>query len=162
MQRWRNFKRLRAGRGQSLVEFSLAMVILAFLLMGVIEFGMVFYAYVIVVDATDEAAAYASLYPYERNLDCPGGDCRTDNDDDIIQRVYDTSRGNAIVSPDNFVEITVTPAYTQRDPCTRVVVSTRYHHTFLLPLFFGAGIDLRYEATKMIVPQGAWGYCPPE
>lgn len=149
-------------RGQALVEFAVSVMLLTFLLLGVIEFGMLLYNYIIVVDATDEAAAYASIYPYERDL---GGSCvppcRINNDQDIINRVIDTSAGNSIIRESEYFSITITPDYLHRHPCGTVTVSARYHHRFIFPLF-GPGIDLHYETTRMIVPPGAMGICPPE
>jgi len=150
-------------RGQALVEFALSIVVLSLLLMGVIEFGLAFYTYIVVVDAADEAAAYASLYPYERDTSpsCTPP-CRLDNDDDIVARIDDTSRGNAAMDPALFTTVEIAPDYLHRDPCTVVTVRTVYHHALLMPLFFGTHVDLNYTATKMIVPEGSLGICPYE
>jgi hypothetical protein len=147
-------------RGQALVEMALGMVVLSLLLMGVLEFGLALYSYIVVVDATDEAAAYASLFPYERDTD-PGclAPCRINNDPAIIARVLATSRGNAAIDPTHFT-VTVSPDYLDRDPCGRVTVETVYHYQSLMPFFFGAGFDMHYSASKMIVPAGSLGLCP--
>jgi len=147
-------------QGQALVEMAFSMAILALLLLGVIEFGMLLYSYIVVVDAADEAAAYAGLFPYERDIDpdCTYP-CRLDNDEDIVQRVLDTTAGNSIVNPSNYVSITVTPDYLHRDACDKVTVSTRYFHHFLTS-FFGDGLGLHYQAVHMIAPPGGMGICP--
>lgn len=147
-------------RGQALVEFSLSMTLFAFLLLGVIEFGMLLYNYIVVVDATDEAAAYATIYPYKRDLSgsCVAP-CRLDNDQDIIARLRDTSAGNSIIRESNYFSITITPDYLHREPCTTVTVESYYHHQFLFPLF-GPGVDLHYRTTRMIAPPGSMGICP--
>jgi hypothetical protein len=49
-------------RGQSLIETALLLPILALLLIGVIEFGLILYAHVQVANAAREAARAASLY----------------------------------------------------------------------------------------------------
>ncbi len=153
------FGKRRAERGQALVEFAMSMVVLALLLLGVIEFGMLLYSYIVVVDATDEAAAYASIYPYERDLDCTAPPCRIDNDQDIAARLRDTSDENSIIRKTNYFSITVTPDYLHREACGTVTVSARYHHRFIFPIF-GPGLDLYYESSKMIVPPGSMGVCP--
>ena len=137
------------------------MAVLAFLLLGVIEFGMLLYSYIVVVDATDEAASYAALYPYERDLspDCPSP-CRLDNDNDISQRVLDTSSGNAIVDPSNYFSIIITPDYLHRDPCETVTVNASYHHRFMTALF-GTGVNLHYQTVRLITPPGGPGVCQP-
>ncbi len=48
--------------GQSLVETALLLPLLTLLLIGVVEFGMIFYAHVQVANAAREAARAASLY----------------------------------------------------------------------------------------------------
>ncbi len=152
--------RSKAARGQALVEFALGMAILSILLLGVIEFGMLVYSYIVVVDATDEAASYAALYPYERDLDgnCPPP-CRIDNDADIAERVRDASIESIIIETDNYYTITVTPDYLHRRPCEQVTVTAFYRYNFLTPLFFGRSVDLHYQVTKLIVPEGSYGDC---
>ena len=49
-------------RGQSLIETALLLPVLALLLIGVIEFGLILYAHVQVANAAREAARAASLY----------------------------------------------------------------------------------------------------
>jgi hypothetical protein len=161
MKRPKRFKMTKKERGQALVEFALSVFVLAMLLLGVVDFGMALYTYIVVIDATDEAAAYASLMPYEPDIDCTNPSCRLDNDDDIEQRVYDTVGGNAIVDATNFYSFSVTPDFEGRNACAHVTVVTGYRHTFMHPLVFGAGLDLHYEAVKRIVPQGAMGICTP-
>lgn len=154
-------RKRRRERGQALVEFSFSMMVFAFLLLGVIEFGMLLYNYIVVVDATDEAAAYATIYPYERDLSgsCVAP-CRLDNDQDIAARLRDASAGNSIIEESNYFSITITPDYLHRQPCGTVTVESHYHHRFLFPLF-GPGLDLQYRTTKMIAPPGSMGICPP-
>ena len=68
--------------GQSLVELALVLPLLAVLLLGLVEFGMVLYAHVQVSNAAREAARSASLYrttryPLDTNgnvLKCGGVD----------------------------------------------------------------------------------------
>jgi hypothetical protein len=62
----RSFLRLRIRHvsvdGQSLVETALLLPIVALLLIGVVEFGLILYAHVQVANAAREAARAASLY----------------------------------------------------------------------------------------------------
>jgi Flp pilus assembly protein TadG len=48
-------------RGQSLVEFALVLPVLALLLMGIIDFGRIISAQLIISDAARDAARYASV-----------------------------------------------------------------------------------------------------
>jgi hypothetical protein len=55
----------KGRRGQSIVEVALSLPILALLLAGMMELGMLFYAYVQVVNASREGARAASRYIYD-------------------------------------------------------------------------------------------------
>lgn len=55
--------RVKAHRGQSLVEFSVSMVILLILFTGVVDFGWAFFTMVSLNDAAQEGAAYAAICP---------------------------------------------------------------------------------------------------
>ncbi len=50
------FKRLRCERGQALVEMALILPVLLLLIFGIIEFGRIFNAYLIVTNAAREGA----------------------------------------------------------------------------------------------------------
>jgi Flp pilus assembly protein TadG len=65
---------LGSQRGQALTEFALALPILALLLFGVIQFGIVFNNYVTLTDATRAGARKAAV---GRRLSDPVGSCLT-------------------------------------------------------------------------------------
>jgi Flp pilus assembly protein TadG len=59
----------RAGaRGQSLVEFSLVIMPLMLVLLGIIQFGFVFNAYVTMTNAAREGARSGTIYVHNRTL----------------------------------------------------------------------------------------------
>ncbi len=58
----------RRARGQSLVEFSLVLGPLLLLILGVIQFGLIFNAYVTVTNAAREGARTGTIYVYDRTL----------------------------------------------------------------------------------------------
>lgn len=61
--------RRRGGEeGQSLVEFSLILTPLLFLLLGVVQFGFIFNSYITVSTAAREAAREGSIYVYDRTV----------------------------------------------------------------------------------------------
>lgn len=49
--------------GQSLVELAVIVVLLLIIIAGVVEIGMIAYQYIIMHDAAQEGATYASIYP---------------------------------------------------------------------------------------------------
>lgn len=53
----------RSSKGQSLVEFELALVIIIFLLLAVTDFGLAFFSWISLRDAAQEGATYASVAP---------------------------------------------------------------------------------------------------
>lgn len=56
------------GRGQSLVEFALVLVPLLLLILGVIQFGLIFNSYVTMTNAAREGARTGTIYVYDRTL----------------------------------------------------------------------------------------------
>lgn len=67
--------------GQSLVEFSLILAPLLLLLLGVVQFGFIFNAYITVSTAAREAAREGSIYVYQRTL------TQSDNDGARNERI---------------------------------------------------------------------------
>lgn len=58
-----NEQRINKEKGQSLVEFALLLPILLIILIGVVDVGRMYYAYVIITDAAAEGATYAAINP---------------------------------------------------------------------------------------------------
>jgi Flp pilus assembly protein TadG len=58
----------RRARGQSLVEFSLVLGPLLLLILGVVQFGLIFNSYVTITNAAREGARTGTIYVYDRTL----------------------------------------------------------------------------------------------
>ena len=58
-------RKRRGGAGQSLVEFSLILFPLFFVLLGIIQFGFVFNTYVTMTNAARDAARLGTIYIYD-------------------------------------------------------------------------------------------------
>jgi len=56
-------KTLKTERGQSLVELSISLLVLLYLLSGAVEFGLAFFQFVQLRDAAQEGALYGSMDP---------------------------------------------------------------------------------------------------
>ena len=56
------------ARGQSLVEFALVLMPLLLLILGVIQFGLIFNSYVTMTNAAREGARTGTIYVYDRTL----------------------------------------------------------------------------------------------
>jgi hypothetical protein len=76
--------------GQNLVEFALLLPVLLYILMGIIQFGLIFGVYVTINNSVREAARWGSIYVYD------GTKTETQNDglrnDGMVDRLYQ-SRG---------------------------------------------------------------------
>ena len=57
----------RGGAGQSLVEFSLVLFPLFFILLGIIQFGFIFNTYVTMTNAAARRARIGTIYVYDRS-----------------------------------------------------------------------------------------------
>ena len=71
--------RRRREDGQSLVEFSLILAPLLFILLGIIQFGFIFNSVVTLSTAAREAARDGSVYIYDRNLSKQANDTARNN-----------------------------------------------------------------------------------
>ncbi len=60
-------KQLKSERGQSLVELSIAMVLLLTLFAGVVDLGRIFFHFIEMRDAAEEAMVYGSAFPTHCN-----------------------------------------------------------------------------------------------
>ena len=56
------------ARGQSLVEFALVLIPLLTLILGVVQFGLIFNSYVTMTNAAREGARTGTIYVYDRLL----------------------------------------------------------------------------------------------
>lgn len=56
-------KHSRSEKGQSLVELTISLVVLIMLLIGVVDFGLAFFSWVAIRDASQEGAIYGAVCP---------------------------------------------------------------------------------------------------
>jgi Flp pilus assembly protein TadG len=126
----------RSQRGQSLVELSISILILIYLLSGAVEFGIAFFQFVQLRDAAQEGALYASLNP---------GDAAG-----ITARVQGSS--------DSPIDLTtITPSITYDGAQCEgngVTVSLTYNHNVFMPFmsaFTGPTIPLTASVTDTIL-----------
>jgi Flp pilus assembly protein TadG len=65
--------------GQSLVEFALVMMPLFIILLGIIQFGFIFNAYVTITNATREGARHGTVYVFEPSMSKAQNDLARNN-----------------------------------------------------------------------------------
>lgn len=114
-------KNFNSERGQSLVELSISLVILLYLLTGAVEFGMAYFQFVQLRDAAQEGALYGSVNP-------------TDNTG-IMARIRQSSQSpiklnNTSVVPDSDITITVSGSACEGNGLT---VEVKYNHKIFMP-----------------------------
>lgn len=87
----------REERGQSLVEFALVLPVLLLILVGIFNFGQLFYSDIVINEAARDAARYASIGVSQTEiLQVIGQDCQTLNVSQVntsISQPYPQSSG---------------------------------------------------------------------
>ena len=81
---------VRDEEGQNIVEFALLLPVLMYLLMGIIQFGFIFAAYLTLNNAVREGARWGSVYIYDNNSTLAVNDTARNNG--IVDRII-ASRG---------------------------------------------------------------------
>lgn len=144
------------ARGQSLVEFSLVLTPLLFLLLGIVQFGFIFNTYVTLANATREAARIGTIHVYDRTVTRSANDTLRNNA--IRTSLLASLNGLSKTSPqfttgtswtsvtsgttttftngDLVVTYTLPSGVTNSDPRPgwRVTVRASYHQDLVIPL----------------------------
>lgn len=144
-------RRRSRGEGQSLVEFALVLTPLLLILLGIVQFGFIFNAYITITNATREATREASIYIYDRTLTEAQNDAARNA---VIRSTFQeslnllsptaphfTTTGTWTQSGDTFTNGDLTVTYelpgdvADSDPRTgqTVTVEARYHQDLLIP-----------------------------
>ncbi len=175
--RRRSPSRLRRAdaRGQSLVEFALIVTPLFLLILAVVQFGLIFNAYVTLTNAAREAARTGTIVVYDRNLSKAANDLiRHEAVRDTLvgsMNLLSTSApqltngstwaqsGSTYTNGDIVVSYELPEGMTQSDPRTgqRLTVRATYHLDLIVPLIanllprdLGGRLALPAEVTMVI------------
>lgn len=149
-------RRRTGAEGQSLVEFSLILAPLLFLLLGIIQFGFVFNTYVTISTSAREAAREGSIYVYDRTLTQNANDLARNNRmksqllsslNGLTKTAPNLTNGSTwttttsgttstFTNGDIVVTYALPTTVTANDPRVgyRVTVRLTYHQDLLLPL----------------------------
>ncbi len=106
---------VRGGRGQSMVETALVLPIIILLLMAIIDFGLLFNHYIVLSNATREAARKAAVGA---------------TDVDILTVVENMT----VTLDDEHLTATVSPVKALRTHGVQVTVAISYDHHMLTPV----------------------------
>jgi Flp pilus assembly protein TadG len=151
-------KRRRRGRsehaehGQSLVEFSLILLPLFLILLGIIQFGFIFNTYVTMTNAARDSARLGTVYVYDRTLTKAANDLARNESikDQILASMNGLSQtaprfttggtwtqsGLVFTNGDLVITYEVPSGVTDNDPRTgeRITVNATYHQDLVIPL----------------------------
>jgi len=81
---------IHGEEGQNLVEFALLLPVLLYILMGIIQFGLIFAVYVTINNSVREAARWGSIYVYDNTKTATQNDVL--RNEGMVDRIY-LSRG---------------------------------------------------------------------
>lgn len=109
------FNILRNDKGQSLVEFSLIIPIIVLMIMAIIEFGLMFNAYLTINNSSREGARYAAV----------GG-----TDAEIVAKIIST----APKLKSEYISVSIVPSEANRSRGDTVTVYVTYDYKVLIPL----------------------------
>ncbi len=87
---------IHGEEGQNLVEFALLLPLLLYILMGIIQFGLIFAVYVTINNSVREAARWGSIYVYKNTQSITANDVERNNG--MVDRIYQ-SRGILSMAP---------------------------------------------------------------
>lgn len=108
-------KLIDSRKGQALVEMALVLPILILILMGIIEFGRVLNAYLIITNASREGARYAAIHNTDAQIQTTVSNLTTTlNQSDI--------------------SVTISPSYAYRTSGTAVTVTVGYSVDIITPI----------------------------
>ncbi len=167
--------RARRQEGQSLVEFALVVTPMLLILLGIVQFGFIFNAYVTLTNATREAAREGSIYVYDRTLTKAQNDAarnarirttmlgsmnllRTSSPNFVTSGTW-TQSGQTFSNGDLTVAYVLPSGVTETDPRTgqQVTVTAVYHQDLLIPLISallprdaGGRLQLHGQVTMVI------------
>ncbi|MBI3162060.1 MAG: pilus assembly protein [Chloroflexi bacterium] len=151
MTRWniKQFVKIAASRGQSLVELAISLMVILMLLLGAIETSMALFQYVTIRDAAQEAVNFASFNP---------------TDTAEIQLHARAAASDVLVLENGHIAVTTTPSDKACEGTTNgsphsITVTITYPHKIIFPLvgpMLGTNtITLRTMVTNAIL----WPNC---
>ena len=163
------------ARGQSLVEFALVLLPLFLLVLGIIQFGLVFNTYVTMTNAAREGARSGTIYVYDRTLTKAQNDAarnavirtqvlaamnlQAKTAPQFAGGATWTQSGTTFTNGDLSVTYTIPAGVTDSDPRAGQTITVRavYHQDLIIPMIAaflpqdaGGRLALTGEVTMVI------------
>ncbi len=143
-----NSRRSSVHQGQSLVEFALVLPILAILFLGAVDLTRAFYYYIVLENATREAARVLIDYPYQFD-DSAACAAAVREAQGYITPALSCSGGTPTITISPAVDLTVVPPHREpgRLPVTVTASTTFTPMTIFLQQFVGGSITIKASTT---------------
>ena len=140
------------ARGQSLVEFALVLVPLLLLILGVVQFGLIFNSHVTMTNAAREGARSGTIYIYDRTLSKAQNDAARNAvirtqllaSMNLLAKTSPqfaggstwTQNGSAYTNGDLTITYAIPAGVTDSDPRTgqSITVRATYHQDLIIPM----------------------------
>lgn len=106
-------------RGQALIEMSMVVIVLLFLTMGLIQYGVIANAKLTLTNISREGARFAAV----RGTDESGG---TSADQKIRNRIAQVAANTNLSDMNTTTDVTITPDKDNRDKGELITVAVRY------------------------------------
>jgi len=122
------------GLGQSLIELALILPVLMLILMGIVDFGRAFNAYIIITNAAREGARYGAMHPADES--------------GIRDRVINEAAGSGISIEADDVEVEFPNGTSEPGNPIRVTVTCDF--SLITPFLLGGNTTIRSSAEMVI------------
>ena len=148
-------KRRTSERGQSLVELSISLLVLLYLLSGAVEFGLAFFQFVQLRDAAQEGALYGSMNPAD--LTSIESRVRGSSNSPVNMDISASNPVTVNIYVDNvLVQSNATPTGAGVSACEghAIKVEARFNHVVFMPFMsriIGSTVPLNAEVTDTIL-----------
>lgn len=106
---------IKDKKGQALVEMAFVLPLLLLILMGIVEFGRIFNAHLIITNASREGARYAAVHSTDAEIEA------------VIDNLTSTLDQNNLT-------LTITPSFANRTSGSTVEVRIDYDIDIIAPL----------------------------
>ena len=138
----------RRNRAQSLVEFALVAPLLALMLMGAVDLTRAFYTYVVLTNASREAARVIIDYPqqYSDTAACTAGHNEASP---FLNLSCTSSPATIVISPAANTTVSPPTRIPGRQPVTVTTKATFAPITILIQLFMGSTITIQSSTTYL-------------
>ncbi len=144
-------------RGQALIEMAMVVIVLLFLTLGLIQYGLIANAKITLTNIAREGARYAALHGKDTDADDAASTaaCLVAGNHIIRCRIRDVAAKTTLSNLDPNTDVTITPVQTARQKGSLVTVTVSYNlrNKLILPSGFPglSGIGTTQVSGSMVL-----------